>query len=196
MIEKELLIKKKREFLIQFKDLLYTLSSFIGAGRGMREALKESKIQLSYIYCEDDYIILALNDLIGELSSENSVDSNVIRNFAQETGLEDVVQFANMFTTCKKTGANLIVAMNKGAEVIGEKISAEDEIKAYLSQKRTEGRLMVTMPFIMVCFLKFSGQGYFDIIYQTLAGKLIMLGCLFAIVIVYISIERIVCIEM
>lgn len=195
MIENELLKKKKREFLIQFKDLLYNLSSSIATGRGMKEALQESQVQLSYVYKKDDLIIATINVLLEKMNSENAIDSDVIMEFAADSKLDDVIQFANMYDVCKKSGANLVIAMNKGAEVIGEKISAENEIKMYLSQKKTEGRMMMLMPFLMVAFMKYSGEGYFNIMYVTLIGRLIMLASLISMVLVYLIVERIVQIE-
>lgn len=191
VMEKVLINKRKNILLDQFKDLLYTISSCIATGRSMREALVDSKKQLSTIYTGETIIIKELEHINNLLKNENMKDTEVLEDFAVRTGLEDIRDFAEIYNICKKTGGNLIIALNKGAEIIGDKITIEREIKMITREKKFQGNIITAMPIIIILFLRWSAPDYIGVMYQTIGGKIIMTLAVMVIVAAYFIIERI-----
>lgn len=187
--------KRKRLLLIQFKDLLYSLSSSVATGRHLREALAEAGEELGDIYKKSDVIMVEINQMINSMTNTNAKDTDVLDSLAQRSGLDDIHDFAEIYKSCKTTGGNLIVAINKSAAIIGEKISIEAEIKSMSAQKRLEGNIITVMPVIITLFLKTVSPDYLAILYATLAGRLIMAFSLACTVAAYFAMERITKIE-
>ena len=64
-----------------------------------------------------------------------------------------------------------------------------------ISQKKLEGRLITAMPIFIVLFLQLTSPDYLAVMYESLAGKILMSLALLATVLAYVMIERITAIE-
>ena len=166
--------KRKEELLYQFKDLLYSISSSIATGRHMRESLEEGLSSLMEIYSNDDLIIIELEDMTGKMRNTNLQDIEVLQDFAIRSKLDDIQNFTEVYGACKVSGGNFILAINKAANVIGEKISIERDIKLMISQKKFEGKIITFMPIAILFFFYIMSPDYIKIMYETFGGRIIM----------------------
>lgn len=187
--------KRKNALLLQFRDLLYSLSASLATGRHMEEALEESEESLQDVYGKESDLLMEVKDMIRKMKETGDSELSVIEDFARRTALEDVEDFTEVFRACRETGGNLVAAVNKAATVIGEKINIEREIKTMVTQKKYEGRIITMMPVAIILFLQMMSPDYLAVMYTGVMGRLLMTLALAAIVIAYWMIERITDIE-
>ena len=183
--------KRKRMLLLQYRDLLYELSSSFSSGRHMEEALRESLGKLSLIYSGNADIVREVSGMLEGIDNGNT-DLEVWEDFSLRSNIEDIREFVMVFRVCRETGGDFISVLNRAAALIGEKIVLEDEIKTMMLQKETEGNIIMAMPFILLLFLKICSPSYLLPMYETLQGRLIMLFSLILIIVAYKITEKVV----
>lgn len=110
----------------------------------------------------------------------------LLADFGERSGCEEVVQFAEVFAIAKRSGGNLAEIIRSSAELIGRKSELRREIDTLLSGKRMELNIMKIMPFAILTYIGAANPGYFDMLYAGLRGRLIMTGCLAAYVGAYL----------
>ena len=62
--------------------------------------------------------------------------------------------------------------------IIGEKIRMKEEILTVTASRRFEQNVMRAVPIAMVGYLELTSPGFFDVLYTTIAGRILMTGCL------------------
>ena len=183
--------KKKKELLLQFKDLLYSISASMTLGRNMRQAMEESLSFWKNIYDENDEIVKEVRHMIKEMDETGETDVNVLRNFALRSGLPDVMDFVNVYESCKSTGGNMPKAISRATDVIGDKISMEKELDLALTEKRAEGRIVGMAPFVLVLGMRLLSPEYLDPVYKSAGGTVISAMSLGLTVLALLLTERI-----
>jgi tight adherence protein B len=184
--------KRKREYLVQFKDFLFIAATSIGAGRSMKDAIGESLPRLMDIYGKDAVLVPELQIVHRRISDANEDDVTVLMDLALLSGQEDVIDFVTIYSSCKITGASLIRAMNQAAMVIIDKMTIEREITELIRRKEQEGLVILAIPILVIIFLNMSSPDYIAPLYETIRGRLIMTGVIASNVGVYELIQRIV----
>ena len=183
--------KRKRTLLLQFKDLLYSISASMALGRNMKQALEESLVFWQNIYSEDDIIVREVRSMLKEMEETNSRDIDVLRAFALRSGLPDIMDFVNIYEAARQTGGNMPRAISRATSVIGDKISMERELDVALKEKHTEGRIVGLAPFIMTAAMRAFSPGYMSPLYDSFTGVLVAACSLGLSVIAIVMIERI-----
>lgn len=171
---KEFLItKRKEQLLAQFKDLLYSLSSAVSTGRSLGQAIEESIKFWEGTYDESDYIIKELMLMSKKMRESNISDIEAFKDFAQRSDLDDIRDFMTVCKTCKSTGADFAAAIDKGSEIIENKIDIERELKSITAQKRFEGKIVALAPIVIILAIKLMSPSYMMPLYDTGIGKII-----------------------
>ena len=98
--------------------------------------------------------------------------------FGEEIGQEDILSFAEVLRTAKRSGGNLVQIIENTTGIIAEKIEIGQEIRVMLSGKRLEQRIMCGMPIFMLLYLRIGNPGYLEALYHNITGGLIMSGCM------------------
>ncbi len=193
--EHSLAQKRKTRVISEFRDLLFILSSHIATGKGMGKSLSNSIEPISDIYGDESIIAVELRHIEIELMNESAKDIDVLEDFAIRVQSDDIWEFVTTYKVCKSSGGNMVISMNKVAEIIGDKINMKRDIDVFLNQKKLEGYIILLMPILIVGGLKLTTADYFQIMYETLAGRIVMSLVLIVLVIAYKMIERITYIE-
>lgn len=183
--------QQKEQLRQQFRDLLYSLSSSVAAGRQMGEALAEGRKNLSFIYEENQSIMAELSYMIKSIQESRTTDEMILKDFAYRSGVEEIVNFADVYSTCRATGANVNHMIARAAEVIMDKMTIDREIRTITAQKKAESKIISSMPVLVVFFLNLVSPGYLSVLYHTLAGRFIMTAALGSILISYYIMNKI-----
>ena len=183
--------KRKQVLLVQFKDLLYSLSASLSLGRNMKQALEESLSFWGNTYDEKDPMIIEVNKMLKEIKETNAQDIKVLRDFADRSGIPDITDFVNVYENLRITGGDMPGAIQRAASVIGDKITMEKELNTALSEKLAEGRIVGAAPFIMTAAMKFFSPSYMQPIYETSAGMAVAFMSLVLSAAALLMIERI-----
>lgn len=164
----------------QFKDMLYSLSASVASGRQMGEALIEAEEDLSSMYDKDDLIMRELRHMKVSMIQNKESDKALLKDFAARSKNDDINDFVNVYVICRSMGGDLEKIISHTTEILTDKMSIEREIRAITAQKKTEGRIISAMPFLMLLMLNIFSYSYIEPLYTTLAGRLLMTAALAA----------------
>ena len=190
-----MLDRRKRALAEQFKDFLFILSTSIGAGRGMRDAIGEAIPGIVGIYGENAILCKELKNMYKRMSIGNEEDVTVLNDFSKRSGSEDIVDFMIIYSTCKTTGASLVDALNKAASVIIDKMTIENEIRTMANRKKNESIILFVMPFVVVLFLNLFSPEYIAPLYESYIGRVIMTMVVAADIFIYSVMQKITDVE-
>lgn len=192
----EVMVNRRRDRLRnQFRDVLYSLSSSFVSGQSMTEALMDALPKIKALYGENCDMVKELKLMIHKIHEAAMEEGELWSDLGERSGIEDIKDFADVFSGARDAGGNLVHAVDNATTVLTEKIGIENEIRIMASQKVTEGRLVGLMPVIMIVFLRLSSPDYISVMYETLAGKTIMTLSLFITIGAFLVTERITRIE-
>ena len=188
LIKKEELIqKRKKDFLLQFKEALLILSAFVSAGYSIENSIKESINELKLIYGETSLIVSEFSLLNNKLKINKSIEQ-AIEELADRVAIEEVSNFSMIIRIAKRSGGNLIDIFERSIKVISDKISIKEEIITFISSKIFEQKIMNIFPIIMILYINFSSPNYFKTMYTSLIGRVVMsISLLIYILAIYVS---------
>lgn len=174
--------KQMSKLNLQFKDLLYSLSASISSGRHMSEAIVEAHSNLSVMYSSDDLIMKELSYMKQNILENNESDRLLLSDFAKRSCCEDIRNFVRVYIICRNLGGDLEKIISRASDILTDKMNIQREIQALTAQKKFEGLIIAFMPPVMLLILNLVSPSYIAPLYGSLAGRLIMTGCLAVIV--------------
>ncbi len=186
----ELAQRRREDLNRQFRDLLYSLSSSIAAGRQMREALFEAEETLAILYPPQAPIMEELRHMNKSMKENNESDRRLLADLADRSGCEDIRSFVQVYLTCRNMGGDLEQIIAHTSNIIVQKMEINGQIQALTAQKKTEGRMISLMPFAMLLGLNLLSPAYVQVLYHGLAGRMIMTGCLGGVIFGILLMER------
>lgn len=171
--------KRLRELLIEFKDMLESLVASYSAGRTTVDAFMDAASDMRSIYGDKADIVKELNTIsIG--MQQNIIIEDLLMDFSNRSGLDDVSSFANVFEVCNRQGGNIKDIVSDTRIIINDKIEIEQEISAMIAGSKNELNIMMVMPLIVA--IASSGLGSTSITNNTplnVAIKIVILGIFF-----------------
>jgi tight adherence protein B len=184
--EKILAEKRKSQLTVQFKDFLYSISASFATGRHMVSALQEAYSNLQLIYNEDDIIVVEIKSMCKRLIDNKESEEAVLTDFALRSGVEDIINFIDVYFTCRNTGGDIQKVINEAAVVISDRIDIAKEINTITAQKKYEARILTLIPLGLLAFLQLTSPEYIEPLYSTIQGRLIMTGAIGMIVVAFL----------
>ena len=157
----------------------------------MLQALEESITFWEATYKENDFIMEELKYMTGRIRTGNEKDVDVLKDFAERSGLQDVADFVSVYESCRSTGGNLITAINRATVIIGDKISLEKELQTLMAQKAFESRIVACAPFLLMILLRIASPEYLNPMFETSQGRIITTLALTLMVAALLMMERI-----
>lgn len=170
----ELLAKRRRNLNTQFKDMLYSLSSSLAAGKSMENSFKEVLRDLTVLYTSPaEYIILETEYMARRIEMNETVEA-VLSDFARRANIEDVENFSDVFQTCKRTGGNIVEVIRNTSGIINDRIEVRQEIDMLLAQRKFEQKVLNVVPVLLIMLLSASAADYMEPVFTTTMGRLVM----------------------
>jgi tight adherence protein B len=165
---------RKSQLNLQFKEMLYSLSSSLSAGKSVESAFKEVLKDLSVSYpAPNTFIIKEVEYIVRKIEMNETIES-AISDFAKRSHLEDVESFSDVFQICKRSGGNIVEVIKNTSNIINDKIEIKNEIDTLLSSRRFEQKILNAMPVLIILFLSVSAADYIAPIFNTIAGRVSM----------------------
>lgn len=192
---RQIIEKRKNQLTIQFKDMLYSLSSALSVGKSVETGIRDSLQDLRVIYPDPDTDILREMEYILRGIGMNNTIEEMFGQFAQRAHLEDIDNFVDIFVTCKRTGGDLIEVMRSTSNTIGEKIEIKQEINTMISGKKYEFNLMMVLPVIMVAFLSATSKDYMEPVFTEIPGIIAMTVAIGIFILAYVVGSKVMKIE-
>lgn len=193
--QRKKLCEKRRQLLEQqFKSWISIVASGLQAGHSVENAFLRSGREMELLYGEETDIRRELYRM-EQLLKNNVTLEQILWDFSQRSGSEDISNFAEVFMAGKRSGGNLREMIESCCQIIVEKMEVEREIQTMIHGKVTEQKLMSLIPFGIMFYISISSPGYFAPLYHNPAGICIMTGCLFLYILAVFMSLKIVRIE-
>ncbi|MBQ9165733.1 MAG: type II secretion system F family protein [Oscillospiraceae bacterium] len=175
---KQRLCYKRRELLgIQFKDAILALSSALQAGYSAENAWREAWQEMICIYGEQGLITREMEGMVKAISV-NETPEDVLWEFAERSGLPEIKSFAQVFRLAKRSSGDLVSIIQRTSDTIGEKLRVREEIVTLTTAKQLEETIMSLIPAGIILYLQLAFEGFLDILYQGMMGRIVMTVCL------------------
>lgn len=188
---KEIIEKRKNELNLQFKDMLYSLSSSLSAGKSVESSFKEVLNDLSIIYPDSNtFIIKEIEYIVRKIEMNETIES-ALEDFAKRSHLEDIENFVDVFQTSKRSGGNIVEIIKNTSNIISDKIEVKEEIDTLLASRKFEQKVLVCMPIFLILFLSVSTGDYMYPVFHDLIGRIVMTVSLVLIVVAYFISKKI-----
>lgn len=186
--------KRLQQLAAQFKEGMMVLASALSAGYSIENALKVSNQELMLLYGEKGLITREFAYLVQQISTNRSIEQ-ALTDFAERSGLEDIQNFSEVFCVAKRSGGNLSGIMRHTADVIRDKMQVKEEIATLTASKQFEQKIMNLLPFFIVFYVESASPGFFDQMYGTSLGRVLMTGCLITYLVSFVLAKKILAIE-
>lgn len=178
--------ERKRCLRSEFKDAILTISANIRAGYAVENAFRETLSEMKVLYGKDSPVFQELYKIVQGMANNLSIEY-LMEQFARRAELEEIQEFADIFSIAKRSGGNLTEIIGETAGIISEKIEAEKEIQTLLAAKRLEWNIMAVVPFAIILYVSVASEGYFDVLYTSFTGRTVMTVCLAVYITAYFS---------
>ena len=188
---KEIVWKRKNDLMLQFKDMIYSLSSSMSAGRSLEPSFKEVLRDLEIIYPnKGTHIINEVENIVKKLEINEKI-ADILFDFAKRSHSEDIINFVEVLKSCKNAGGDLVEVIRISTTVINDKIEIKNEIDTMIAQKKFEQKLMSMAPVGMILLLSATAGDYMEPIFTTWQGRVAMTIAMITIMISYFVSQKI-----
>ena len=161
----------------EFKVAILSVAANLRAGYAVENAFRETMQEMKVLHGREAPIYRELYKITQGLANRISIET-LMQQFAGRAKLEEIQEFADIFSMAKRSGGNLTEIIYETAAIISEKIDVEKEIQVLLAAKRLEQNIMSIIPFAILLYVSAASSGYFDVLYETIAGRTVMSICL------------------
>lgn len=191
----QIIQRRKRELNLQFRDLLYALSSSMTAGRSLEMAFRDALRDLAVLYPDENTPIMQETAYMIRCIGMNMTVEQALSQFAARAHLEDIENFAEVIRICKRSGGNLIDVIRSTSQMISDKIETKNEIETLITAKKFESRILTCTPIVMVAILSAASPEYMEPVFHTWAGAIVMTVAIILFTIAFFVGEKIMNIE-
>ena len=182
--------KRKKKLVKEFKDLILSFGASLKAGYSIENAFLEACRDLTYLYDASADILQECKSMKRQMENHISLEA-LLNDLGERSRMTDIMDFAKVFATAKKSGGDLNAMIANTADVIGQKIELLAEIDVMLTGKKMEQRIMLLIPLFIMGYISLTSPGYFMPLYQNPMGILIMSACLLLYATAYLLSEKI-----
>ena len=177
ILRKDLKRRRKEALKLQFKDAILSAASGLNAGYSVENAFAAALEEMDRLYGKDSMISQELRLILAK-TRMNRAFGEALGDFARRSGLEDIQSFSEVFLAARKSGGELVRIIARTAEIIAEKIRIQEDIMTATAARRMEQRIMSAIPLLIVFYIELTSPGFFDLLYGTAAGRVVMTVCL------------------
>ena len=159
-----------------FREALTSVAVSLRAGYSVENAIPEAARELASSAgqsdCAREFAYMAAQMRL------SVPPEKLLSGFARRSHVPEIEDFAAVFEAARRSGGNLAAIMRDTASKIAARIDTEREIETSLAAKRYEQRIMSLMPAGIILYVSLTSPGYFDVLYSTAFGMLVMTACL------------------
>ena len=194
MEETALYRRKKEAAREQFKELLLLVSTGQRAGFSAENAFLSGYEDMKELYGKDSSVCRMLQ-ILKSGRENNTAFSELWRQIGDRLDIAEIKEFAQVYEISQESSGNMAAIMEKTADIIICKIEAEKEIGVLLSERRLEQKIMNLMPFLIMLYITITSPGYFNGLYSSFGGVLLMSAALAVYVLAYMLSVRMISAE-
>lgn len=190
----------KRKYIFQikgrlraeFKEFIIHLSGSLNAGYSLEQGIKRAYDDMS----QEEFLYLPkeLAIIINGLGLNRDLEK-LLMDMGTRCQEDTIMEFARLVSTAKKYGGNINSLINKTKKKLNDKLMVEKEIDTMIAAKRLEGYIMLLMPFGIVLYMRITNGTYISLLYESVAGTVVVTLALLVILVCGLIINKITKIE-
>ena len=166
---REKMQQDKKELSAQFREALAAIITALKAGYSAENAFIECLREMQFQFGEKAMITREMKR-IGK-GIENRIPlEKLLAEFASRWQIEEISEFAEVFSIARRSGGNLPEILGRTAEIIRGRMEIDTEIDILLSSRKFEQKIMDGVPFFIIFYLGLSTDGFFSVLYHNLPG--------------------------
>lgn len=169
--------KRQQQLASQFLGGMQSVATALTAGYSVETAFEEALKELRSIYDEETMIIGEFSYIVTQLHMNRNLEE-LLCGLAMRSGIEDIRDFADVFSAAKRTGGNLVSVIRNTILCVSQKEETRMEIQTCLSAKKLEQNIMSMVPCLILLYVQVMSPGFLDVMYHNMAGIIIMTICL------------------
>ncbi len=193
---KKIELKKKRLDMLrmQFKDGILVMASLLSAGYSPENAVGKIITELEMLWGKDADMVLEFKKMNNELSLNRPIEQ-MWHDFAERSGLEEVENFAEVFSVVKRSGGNVSIIIQWAVQRLNQRFQVEEQIQTMLASRKYEQKIMNFIPIFILFYINISSAEMISAMYTTISGRIIMTICLVIYIFAYMLAKKIIEIE-
>ena len=188
--KKQRIEKRKEELKKEFLTAAALLGDYLRSGYSAENALLRSGNELAAVHGEESDIVREWQRMAGGLGLNQSVEE-VFRSFGERSGIPEIRDFSEIFGIVKRSSGQLGDVIGAVTGQLTEQFRAEEQIRTMLSARKLELRIMDGIPLFILVYVRFASPELLRVMYETLAGRLVMTLCLIVYLFAVFLAERI-----
>ena len=169
--------RRRAELNLEFKDYLYAVSGALSAGYSAERAFVSALGDVRHLHGEDCILLKRLGRMEQRLFMQETIET-ILRDFAAESGSEDIENFVEIFCFAKRGGGDFIHLIAVSVGRICDKMEVTEEIYTVMAEKRLEQNIMCVVPAGVLLFFRLTSPEFIGLLYGNLTGILIMTAAL------------------
>lgn len=151
--KQQIIEKRKRSLHLQFRDFIESVATSLNAGKNVPDSIKNAYDDLKVQYAEGSFILRELEWILSNMNNNVNLE-DLLLDFGQRSGINDIESFGSVFETCYRKGGNIKDVIKTTHQIIGDKIEIEMEIETMVTANKTEQYIMIAMPIGLVALIK------------------------------------------
>lgn len=161
------------QFTLSFCDLLLYMQNGLAAGRSPESSLKESVKGLVQLYGEQSTIVSECQLMLSQMANGHSMEY-ALDEFGKRSQIEEIRQFAEVFSVAKRTGGELGRIIRQTGSVLQDKLELKRELHTAIAAKEMEFRIMCMVPQGILLYLKLCAPSMSAPLYHNTFGIVFM----------------------
>jgi len=171
---KKIAERKRGDLKRQFRDMLYSMSSSLMAGKPLESVFSDVRDDLEVLYPDEETPIRKEVGVILRKIALNESVEDALDDLSKRSKIDDIESFCNVIITCRRTGGNLVEIVKNTSNIIGDKLEIKQEIDIMLAARRFEKNILNVMPIVMILVLTFVAGDYIEPVFTTVTGRMVM----------------------
>lgn len=151
--------KRKKELTHQFRDMLESLTTSLGAGKNVNDSFMSVYEDLKAQYDEDAFILKELEVVISGIHNNVAIE-DILDDFGRRSGSEDIKSFADVFRVSYNKGVNVKDIIRNTHGILSDKMEIAEDIETVVTSNKTEQNIMIVMPIALVGMIKLMSPDF------------------------------------
>ncbi len=149
----QIINKRRKQLSIQFRDMLDGITTSLGAGTNVINAFSTVYQDLKVQYPEDAFILKELEVVTSGVYSNFAIE-DLLEDFGNRSGIDDILSFANVFKVCYRKGGNIQEIIQSTHAILSKKMEIKEDIETVVSGSKMDQMIMIVMPVILITLIK------------------------------------------
>jgi tight adherence protein B len=164
--------KRQTVLRLQFKEFLESMSVAVGAGNVEIQAVRSALKDLKIAYNDKADIVIEIENILVQYEKGGKELKYLFQDMADRSGLEDIQSFATIYSVIEGKSDRFGDILTQTQEIIGDKISIEQEIQTVITSAKSETNMMIVMPVIIVVAMSGMGGDLMNALFTSAVGHL------------------------